>query len=139
MSVIKPCSACGRYLDVDVEKCPHCGAPRGDSQPVEPASGAEQSCLHCGRSIEPGVRYCANCGHERKASRATDDRAVGAGVLVGFFSCFLYGAGFIVSPLVGLIIRKSHPNFAKGLFIGVMVPIALLLGALTLCVFNLGR
>lgn len=64
---------------------------------------------------------------------------VALGVVITLASLFVGGLGILVMPILYFALRPSAPLFARGIGYGVLVMLALLLGAFGLCLYGLAH
>ena len=54
-------------------------------------------------------------------------------------SSFAVGIGIVLMPILYFVLRRPYPVLARGLGFGWLTGMALVLGALALCIFDLSR
>ena len=114
-------------------------------------------CPNCGTSWPPEATVCPDCGYIRPsipawpppptgpgavasppppAPRLVTGKAWGdvtLGIGLSLVSYFLACAGFLVMPILYLTLKPKYPVFARGIGYGLLVGMALLLGAFVWC------
>ena len=117
-----PCPNCGLPWPPEAPVCPNCGYVRPEIPSWPPSPGGQP-----GLSTLPPPKLVTG--------NATGDMVLGIGIGLSSFSV---GIGIIAIPVLYFVLRRSYPVLVRGLGFGWLAGMALLLGALAICLHIAG-